>query len=217
MRKLVYLLALSALLITTSCEQTPSDNTDPTPNPPAEETYKVGDFYQKGLAKGVVVAVNENGTSGLLISLDESEQMWSTENTILLNEYITVSEDDGQINCEAIKAGKEDWATLYPAVAWCSKKNTGALNSWYLPAIAELRRVYDNVLANMDSVNASLVENGGMPLSFESGSIYWSSTDMTYYDAYSVNFGGGEIYDNETIGYGSPKQDKHNVRCIRKF
>lgn len=65
---------------------------------PAKE-WAVGDYYEVGSVKGVVVWVDESKTHGKLISLDETVSLWST------NDGITgaQSETDGKANTDKVK------------------------------------------------------------------------------------------------------------------
>lgn len=174
-------------------------------------SYKIGDFYHKGLAKGIIVDLNEEGTEGLLMSIDEAELMWSTEYEIITG-AVETSMEDGQINCEGIKTLFSDWSQTYPAVAWCNQKNPGSLSSWYLPAGYELEGIWTASYENQTLFNETLVANGGMELSWGSSDFYWSSTDAGPAIAYAYSFETGEI-----DYYACDKQLKHRVRCVRKF
>lgn len=199
----------------------PTACTEPSPNDgevpggeeptPAVTTYKVGDYYHEGLAKGIVISVDEEGTSGMIMSLDEAELMWSTERAIISG-AMEVTMEDGHTNCEAIKANIPDWAVKYPAIAWCSKKNPGSLTSWYLPAGHELERLWIATHEQQDAINATLVANGGSALSFGASDYYWSSTDAGPAIAYAYSFETGEI-----DYYSCDKMLEHRVRCVRKF
>lgn len=65
---------------------------------PAKE-WAVGDYYEVGSVKGVVVWIDESKTHGKLISLDETVSLWST------NDGITgaQSETDGKANTDKVK------------------------------------------------------------------------------------------------------------------
>lgn len=214
-RNILLSLLAATLMFPTAC-------TEPTPveggsepggeNPPAEvTTYKVGDYYHEGLAKGIVYEVDEAGTSGMIVSLDEATLMWSTEYDIITG-AVEVTMEDGHVNCEAIKSLIPTWATTYPAIAWCMKKNPGSLTSWYLPAGHELERLWMATHEIQDTINAALVANGGTPLSFGPSDIYWSSTDAGPAIAYAYSFETGEI-----DYYYCDKKLKNRVRSVRKF
>lgn len=208
-------LSMAALMIPLSCTE-PSDEPDEKVPGDGEvevevTTYKIGDYYNEGLAKGVVIAVDEAGTSGMIMSLDETELVWSTEYAIITG-AMEVTMEDGHVNCEAIKSNIVDWAKKYPAIAWCSKKNPGSLSSWYLPAGHELDRLWTVTHENQSLFNEVLVANGGSVLSFGASDFYWSSTDAGPAIAYAYSFETGEI-----DYYACDKYLKHRVRCVRKF
>lgn len=215
MKRLLWMLPVAALTLSVACTESSEQTEDPEPGTevqdPEAPVYKVGDYYKEGLAKGIVVAVDEAGTSGLIMSLDEAELIWSTEYEIITG-AMEVSMEDGYINCEAIKANIPDWAQTYPAVAWCSKKNPGSLTSWYLPAGHELEGIWTASYEIQDEFNEKLVENGGTALSFGASDHYWSSTDAGPAIAYAYSFETGEI-----DYYACDKALKHRVRCVRKF
>lgn len=215
MKKLLLLLSMTAMILPLSCskpdpEQGPEEpgNENTTPEVP---TYKVGDYYKVGLAKGIVVAVNEDGTSGLVMSLDEENLMWAAQYEDLVG-AVPVTMEDGHTNCEAIKSFVNNWVVKYPALAWCSKKNPGSLTSWYLPAAFELEAIWNASHEIQEEFNAALVANGGTELAFGMNDCYWSSTHAGASLAYAFNFGSGEI-DN----YAGDKMKKNRVRCVRKF
>lgn len=215
MKRLLWMLPVAALMLTVACSESPEPTEDPEPGTETQEpevkTYQLGDFYKEGLAKGIVIAVDEAGTSGVIMSLDETELIWSTEYEIITG-AMEVTMDDGHTNCEAIKANIPDWAQTYPAIAWCSKKNPGSLTSWYLPAGHELERLWMATSENKELFNEALVANGGMELSYGASDHYWSSTDAGPAIAYAYSFETGEI-----DYYACDKSLKHHVRCIRKF
>lgn len=216
MKRVFSLLLLAALMLPISCSEPIDDQVGPEPGvdtpTEVEPLYKVGDYFKEGLAKGIVVAIDdETGTSGLLMSLDEAELMWSTEYEIVTG-AVEVSMEDGHINCESIKSYFPDWAVTYPAIAWCSKKNPGSLTSWYLPAGHEIENIWNVFHDNKSEINATLVENGGAELSFGASDHYWSSTDAGPAIAYAYSFETGEI-----DYYACDKMLEHRVRCVRKF
>ena len=178
-----------------------------------EPALKVGDYYAKGLAKGVIVTLDEDGEHGLLLSLDEKDLQWSTLNASIIWGATYVSLDDGAVNAEGVKSLYENWPEEFPAIAWCSSKNLGALNSWYLPAASELRDLLD-LAAREKLVNQSLETNGGTPLS--PSELYWSSTDAGSQIAYSYRYRADLTPDDELYDM-SPKSNSLHCRCLRRF
>ena len=143
-----------------------------TSKPIAGETYAVGDLYYKEGDKespiGVVYAVTDGGRHGKVISLDETDLVWSTENVSVG----ATDNDDGSVNSAAI-AKIEENKTKYPANAWCVAKGQG----WYMPSINEMTAV-NGVLFLL---NVTLQEKG-TPI--EADGRYWSSTEVDADNSY---------------------------------
>lgn len=225
MKKILALLLAAALMLPFSCTKpdNPVDDgkvpdggtennggsTGDTGNgeTPEVQTYKPGDYYKVGLAEGIVVKVDESGTTGLLISLDETRAAWSTEYVGLIDQGMAFAPEDGAINSKLIKQ-IDGWKESYPAFAWCDSKNPKGLSSWYLPSTYELEYVY----MEFDAVNAGLESQGAQPLSNDSGACYWTSVEGGAMMAYPFSFYYGEI-----SSYYTDKKNEHHVRAMRKF
>ena len=126
---------------------------------PAKE-WAVGDYYEVGSVKGVVVWVDESKLKGKIISLDETVSVWSTGNKYTGAQSTT----DGKGNTAKVKA-LDNELTSFPAFKWCVDKGEG----WYLPAADEVKCF----LAADPVVKETLAAHGGTPLD----SYYWSSTE----------------------------------------
>lgn len=126
---------------------------------PAKE-WAVGDYYEVGSVKGVVVWVDESKQKGKIISLDETVSVWSTGNKYTGAQSTT----DGKGNTAKVKA-LDNELTSFPAFKWCVDKGEG----WYLPAADEVKCF----LAAEPVVKETLAAHGGTPLD----SYYWSSTE----------------------------------------
>ena len=159
---------------------------------PVERTWKVGDYYDVGGKKGVVFWVDETGKHGKIVSLDQAEKQWCTD-----DEYrkgltgIASDEYDGMKNLQSIQK-ISDWRNKYPAFAWCADHGDG----WYLPAIKELELLLLNEEVH-DAVNNQIARKGKAKL-FSKGEfkIYWSSTEQREWCAWGVYmYGGGTIFD----------------------
>ncbi len=109
----------------------------------AQAQYKVGDIYNKGGVKGMVVVVDESGQHGLLLSLDESDKDWTADKALNL-ETAAFHEDDGAKNMDAIAKyiaeNNKSWAD-FPVFAWARSLGEG----WYIPAKEELLQVWTNL------------------------------------------------------------------------
>lgn len=218
------LLAAAAFLFTYACTKPDDDrsgkgegteqegngenNENGNGNDPTEpKTYKVGDYYEAGLAKGVVVYADESGEHGLIISLDETRAEWSTVFEMLTQLGGEFSQSDGAANTKLIKT-LDGWQEKYPAFKWCDSKNALGLSSWYLPATAELEYVNQA----FDAVNATLSEHGATLLSKATDDCYWTSVEVGPQSAYTFSFFYGDI-----SSYDTAKDFRHLVRAMRKF
>lgn len=122
--------------------------------------WAVGDYYEVGNVKGVVVWVDESKEHGKIISLDEKVDIWATGG------YNTgaKSEEDGKGNTDKVKDINAE-LTAFPAFKWCVAHGEG----WYFPAILE---VYYFLNAKA-TVNPTLEAHNGTKIS----DYYWSSTE----------------------------------------
>lgn len=122
--------------------------------------WAVGDYYEVGNVKGVVVWVDESKEHGKIISLDEKVDIWATGG------YNTgaKSEEDGKGNTDKVKDLNAE-LSAYPAFKWCVAHGEG----WYFPAILE---VYYFLNAKA-TVNPTLEAHNGTKIS----DFYWSSTE----------------------------------------
>ena len=101
---------------------------------PVERTWKVGDYYNVDGKEGVVFWVDETGKHGKIVSLDQAEKQWCTDDEYLKGLTGIASDDyDGMKNLQSIQK-ISGWRNKYPAFAWCADHGDG----WYLPAIKEL-------------------------------------------------------------------------------
>jgi hypothetical protein len=174
---------------------------------PVEPKFKAGEYYKQGLAEGIIAHVDESGEHGLLISLDEGYEQWSTDYIMLIVQGGEFSRENGERNTKYIKS-QENWEELYPAVVWCDNKNALGLSSWYLPAPTELAYAAQNV----EAINATLEEMGYEPIATGVNQAYWSSEEFGVQGAYAINFATGDFAD-----YGHDKKAYNRVRAMRKF
>lgn len=201
----------------------------PPPPGPVAETYEIGDHYKNGITEGIVFRVDETGEHGMILSLDEAELIWSTENVDLSWTFGNFSLTDGSVNLVAIKT-LEDWGRKYPAFRWCNAKNILSQTAWYLPALFEMQDVFyafnggpigggDNPEPDARPLrtpeetqawfNKCLTDAGGAPLTVGD---YWTSSEYGSQVAYVYSFTIGDFtpYDNY-------KEYVHRVRAVRKF
>lgn len=168
---------------------------------PAKE-WAVGDYYDVGSVKGVVVWVDESKTHGKIISLDETVSLWST------NDGITgaQSETDGKANTDKVKDLNAGF-TAFPSFKWCVEHGEG----WYFPAISEVKCF----LSAEPLVKQTLAENGGTAI----GSYYWSSTESENEPETSALWGygykGNDVSSNSD--FKTNPEDDTFVRAMFEF
>lgn len=173
---------------------------------PVERTWKVGDYYNVDGRKGVVFWVDETGKHGKIVSMDQTELRWCTD-----DEYnkkltgIATDSSNGLNNLRSIMkiAG---WKDKYPAFAWCADHGDG----WYLPAIEELKELLLNDEVRF-KVNGTLEQKRGSVI-YSKGdtSWYWSSTEENQWCAWTVF-----VYDGRT--YDSSRRYGSYVRAVSAF
>ena len=124
--------------------------------------WAVGDYYEVGSVKGVVVWVDESKEHGKIISLDEKVVLWATGG------YNTgaKSEEDGKGNTDKVKDINAE-LSAFPAFKWCVAHGEG----WYFPAIMEVY-YFLNAKATVDP---TLEAHNGTKINDRV--CYWSSTE----------------------------------------
>lgn len=186
----------------TACEK-------PAPDQPAVEGYKVGDYYKSGLVEGIVYKLNnEEGTSGMIFSLEEWSAKWSTESVY----REAMSPDNGLYNWNLISA-VQGWETLYPAFGCCNELNGGFITGWHLPSQYDVE--YISEMVNhcsgelFEKVNSTIVEHGGVQLS---ATDYWTSSEAGPTISYSINLTTGTFDE-----YRMDKSLELKVRAVKHF
>lgn len=82
------------------------------------------------------------------------------------------------------------------AASLCEQYSDGTYSDWYLPSIAELDSIYNNLYLN--------ATGGFSPIA------YWSSSQMSFSDGYSMHFGTG-------VQQGTGKNTQLSVRPVRCY
>lgn len=198
---------------------------DSTPQPAARpdvqyvvKQYAIGELYERDGVKGIVCQVSEDGTHGLILSLDEIYLTWSSFRKPDLRLSGIDERLDGMVNMEKvaayIAANNLTWDD-FPAFKWCRDKGEG----WYLPSIDELLTIGHNYnggsrMANnrpaRNTFNNTLKTSGGERM--DRLVYYFSSTEMDEKNAYATHMGIEPPYVIEI-----PKYNKFLVRAVRKF
>lgn len=163
--------------------------------------WAVGDYYEVGSVKGVVVWVDESKEHGKIISLDEKVDIWATGG------YNTgaKSEEDGKGNTDKVKDINAE-LSAFPAFKWCVAHGEG----WYFPAIME---VYYFLNAKA-TVNPTLEAHNGTKIS----DYYWSSTEGEEDETAALY--GNLKSDGTATSYGDFKDNPEGdtlVRAMYKF
>lgn len=120
----------------------------------ANAQYKVGDYYENGDVKGIIVRVDESGAHGLIMSLDKCAKKWldDKDEKFTTNAYF---EDDGEKNMAVIekyiKENGKSWE-MFPFFNWC--RNHGA--GWYAPATDELKDILNTINGGEGKYNANI-------------------------------------------------------------
>lgn len=153
---------------------------------------KIGALVTVSGIKGVVFELN--GSTNKIVSCLETAAKWGPTST---NTGAT-NNTDGMENMKTI-IGKYNISS-YPAFKWC--RDLGS--AWYLPALEELKLIYDN----KSKLNTTLSSIGGTQLGTDAS--YWSSTEMrsdTFYALY--------VYFNAGNSSYSSKSSNDQVRAVR--
>ena len=158
--------------------------------------WAVGDYYEVGSVKGVVVWVDESKEHGKIISLDEKVDIWATGG------YNTgaKSEEDGKGNTDKVKDLNAE-LSAYPAFKWCVAHGEG----WYFPAIME---VYYFLNAK-ETVNSTLEAHNGTKIS----DFYWSSTEGEEDETAALY--GYLKSDGTATSYGDFKENPESDTLVR--
>lgn len=162
----------------------------------AATKWAVGDYYEVGNVKGVVVWVDESKEHGKIISLDEKVDIWATGG------YNTgaKSEEDGKGNTDKVKDINAE-LSAFPAFKWCVAHGEG----WYFPAIME---VYYFLNAKA-TVNPTLEAHNGTKIS----DYYWSSTEGEEDETAALY--GNLKSDGTATSYGDFKDNPEGDTLVR--
>lgn len=117
-------------------EETPTKPEDPIP--PVTTTYEIGDYYENGFVKGIVIYIDSEGKSGTVVSLDETEAIWSYK----YEEPMASFPQTGRYNTDCVY-NMEGWRENYPGFLWCSEKDVMGVKNWYVPDQRELGLLYE--------------------------------------------------------------------------
>ncbi len=165
--------------------------------------YVIGSLYSENGVSGVVYKISDNGTHGMIVSLEETYAVWST---VYYDNTSCTDIANGMNNMNTIKK-ISNWESNYPAFKWCNDFNVNGISGWYLPAENELNDLY----TNKSTVNTTLMNCGEVQLT---NAHYWSSSEYANKHAWSQNFYNGIQY---CYGNDSYKGMTYRVRAVRAF
>lgn len=180
--------------------------------------YEIGDLYDRDGVKGVVCIVSDEGTHGLVISLEQIYLTWSEFRKPDLRAVGAGNRTDGEENMRTVEAyiaaNGLSWDD-FPAFKWCRERGEG----WYLPSIDELLTIGHNYNGGSrmknnrqarNKFNDALKDAGGKRM--DRMVYYFSSTEMDEKNAYTSHTSLEPPYVVEI-----PKYNKFLVRAVHKF
>ena len=180
--------------------------------------WKIGDYYERDGVKGVVCALTDGGTHGLILSLGEIYLPWCGFRKSEQRATGAVDAADGRVNMAAVERFIAEnglsWAD-FPAFKWCREQGEG----WYLPAIDELLVVGHNYNGGSRTAsnrqarsrfNDALKSHGGDRM--DRMVYYYSSTERNGRDAMTSHTG-----TEPPFLVDIPKGGKFLVRAVRRF
>ena len=142
---------------------------------------------------GVVYEISNNGVNGKIVSVAETSTSWGLDGTTTG----ATNSDDGMKNVNTMKS--KGYFNRSSAFTWCANYGT----DWYLPALNELKAIYNN----KSTINSTLSAGGYTTLGTD---YYWSSTEYISTKAYELDFGNGS-------SLGGYKSLLDNVRAVLAF
>lgn len=208
----------------------PAPVAQPAPAPAPQQTYyapvqyeitrySIGQYYDQNGIRGIVVALNEERTHGLLMSLDEVMIEWSTFRKEELCKVGAEDRTNGENNMKAIERYIAEHNLTwdhFPAFKWCKEKGEG----WYLPSIDEVltignqynggSRAHNDRQSRM-RFNDNLKVNGGERI--DGKCYYHSSTEFDEKFPMMSHMG----LEPPFVITDVAKYTKFLVRAVRKF
>lgn len=207
-------------------DEKPQADADGYPYPPVSRSYSLGDMFDEGGIRGIVIRVSGDGRHGLLLSLAEGKAEWGFIQNNPLKEKGFASgctdSEDGWKNMQAIREliANTDllWSNL-PAFSWCKDLGPG----WYLPARKELECIwnfggnnpaysYKEHKEAVENLNVRLAECG-LP-EFGRMRSYWNSTEADAKKAHVLVFINAPF---KSYTKGVEKFADRFVRAVHKF
>jgi len=126
---------------------------------------------------------------------------WATLNVNISNVESTW---DGFTNtANLITAGAGSGITAVTAAVLCNNSTNFGLSDWYLPAVDELSKIWQNRW----DIAQGITTAGGTQLVLDN---YWGSSELSSNDAWYFTFIGGSVGTSD-------KSEAYYVRAVRKF
>ena len=181
--------------------------------------YKVGDYYDDGVKRGVVFEVSQNGRHGKILSLVQTRVPWAADKNFgslfhrdhPTKQFHGLADEQNGMNNQMAIAQIANWQKKYPAFAWCANLGAG----WYLPAIEELKLFTTNDRVH-EAVNCTLYAKGGTPLDKKGAvSWYWSSTEEN--KQFKSQFCAWLVGMSRGYTYSFSKGNDNYVRAVSAF
>lgn len=137
------------------------------------------------LGDGVIVGLADDGSYAIVMSLQSNEVYWHDYEEVtqeaLIGQVVGLAEMsnvDGFANTAALLSKDPDG---FPAALHCQQMGEG----WYLPSSSELAAVRNDLLANIDVIDATIGANSGVKLNaanaageIELQEFWWTSNDL---------------------------------------
>jgi hypothetical protein len=173
----------------------------------------IGTYYQGGIISCVLaepIDLNNDGwlDRGFIISLDQLEGTqvgieWS-KGVLIETGASGLGIGTGKQNTDAI-ISTHGLQTDY-AAGLASAYTKDGYDDWFLPSLEELQEIYKN----MDKINLGLEQYSGTELKVNNR--YWSSSENTKSQAWSLNF-----KTTGAVEQASNKNSSYRARAIRIF
>lgn len=173
---------------------------------------RIGDLYNRGGLRGVVINVDASGRHGLIMSLNKHHCQWYQGSS----DVRTGARDpfNGKINQDYVLNHYGSYH--YPAFGWCESLGEG----WYLPAIGELRPLCEP--ANLNAVERTL-RSYGEPLfsGRNNADLYLSSTEGDCYGTYDTDHTMVQVFcvseRGGSISSDTKRSDYEYARAVHRF
>ena len=177
----------------------------------------VGDIFYSDMtcnanmvASKTPIGVVFDATNRLIIGLEEAQNYWSTTEfdvpglSNITSSSAVTADWQGKNNTRVVLEYCKTNGKSCPAFEYVNSYKTEGTQAgdWYLPAMGELNAIY----GNKDVLNITLGKIGGTKLSSD---LYWSSSENSISNAWTLYFGTGNVdyygkYNYRHYGYMRP-------------